>query len=215
MPRSNPVVWPNRWLKGTVSRNANSTWTPGSTTRSSLRSWSRLRSSRWAGSSFRTSRLSSRTRRLCSRSGDESSGFSAVVRSTGRYYPEMPLNAQCRERLVLGLVHPDRAVEPGDLEQPSHLRVRTADPKAALLPGPTRGDPLACFHEDAQSRGVHERAIAEVHEDLSVPGDDRTQQWIAQLGRCGLIELAGDAEGPNPSLELAHLHLELRGHVTR
>src|SRR5829696_7533460 len=35
-----------RWLNGTTSRNANSTWTPGSATRSSPSSCSRLRSSR-------------------------------------------------------------------------------------------------------------------------------------------------------------------------
>src|SRR5215210_3244492 len=37
---------PKRWLNGTTSRNANSTCTPGSATRSSPSSWSRLRSSR-------------------------------------------------------------------------------------------------------------------------------------------------------------------------
>src|SRR3954469_2133228 len=36
-----------RVANGTASRNANSTWTPGSATRSSCRSCSRLRFSRW------------------------------------------------------------------------------------------------------------------------------------------------------------------------
>src|SRR5581483_185504 len=111
---------------------------------------------------------------------------------------------QRRQGLLARLVHLERPVEPGDLQQAPHLGVGAADAEArAAVSVPEQAPRL---DQDAEAGRVDEVALGQVDEDAVGAASDRLEQRSAQLLRGRVIEFAGDGEGVHPVL---HRRLDL------
>src|SRR5436190_6727619 len=88
--------------------------------------------------------------------------------------------------LVAGWVNREDAVEAGDLEDLGDVAV-TADERELSL---VRAQPLDAPDEHAEGRGVDERRVAEVDDDLLAALADHLEQLLLELGRGVQVDLA-------------------------
>src|SRR6185437_2390314 len=92
--------------------------------------------------------------------------------------------------LVAGRVDREDAVETGDLEDLRDVPVAADKRELAVV----RAEPLHAADEDAERRGVDERRVAEVDDDLLAALADHLEQLLLELRRRVEIDLAGERD---------------------
>src|SRR3954468_15256512 len=107
--------------------------------------------------------------------------------------------------LVAGGVDREDAVEAGDLEDLGDVAVAADERELALV----RAQPLDAADEHAERRGVDERRVAEVDDDLLAALTDHLEQLLLELGRGVQVHLARQRDDIGVVAELFRFDVEV------